>query len=276
MELMAQDFTFLTGLVRDQSGIVLDAGKEYLIETRLMPVANAAGLKSLSELANSLRKSPKGMLADKVVDAMTTNETTFFRDFFPFEDIRKTVLPDLMRNRSAVKELNIWCAAASSGQEPYSLAMLILENFPSLATDWKLNFIATDISREMLDRCQKGAYSQLEVNRGLPAALLARYFTHSGSSWILSDRVRKLVQFKPLNLIDGYPPHSQVDLVLIRNVLIYFDVETKKKILGKIRKVLKPDGYLFLGGSESTMNLDENFTRQQFDKAGCYRLGKPA
>jgi chemotaxis protein methyltransferase CheR len=275
---MTQDFVFLSGLVREQSGIVVEPGKEYLIETRLMPVANAAGLKSLSELANTLRRTPKGILADKVVDAMTTNETTFFRDFFPFEALKKSVLPELMRNRSATKEINIWCAASSSGQEPFSLAMLILENFPQLAMDWKLQFIATDISKEMLDRCQKGAYSQLEVNRGLPAALLARYFTQvsgAGSNWVLSEKVRKLVQFRMLNLIDGYPPMGQADIVLIRNVLIYFDLATKKKILAKIRKILKPDGYLFLGGSETTMNVDEGFTRVQFDKAGCYRLASP-
>jgi chemotaxis protein methyltransferase CheR len=272
MAVLPQDFSFLVGLVREQSGIVLDTGKEYLIESRLMPVAKAVGMQSLSELSNALRKSPRGELADKVVDAMTTNETTFFRDFFPFEALRKELMPELMKKRAATRELNFWCGAASSGQESYSVAMMLLEHFPQVALDWKFQYFATDLSKEMLERCRKGAYTQVEVNRGLPATLLAKYFTPAEGNWYISDKVKRLVQFRPLNLLDPLPPMPQMDIVFLRNVLIYFDVEVKRQILAKVRKVLKPDGYLFLGGAETTVNIDPHFARMPFDKAGCYRL----
>jgi chemotaxis protein methyltransferase CheR len=275
MALLAQDFTFLVSLIREQSGIVLDAGKEYLIESRLMPVAKAIGLQSLGDLTNALRKAPKGELAEKVVDAMTTNETTFFRDFFPFETLRLHILPDLIKKRGPSRELNFWCGAASSGQESYSIAMMILEHFPSIALDWKFQYYSTDISKEMLDRCRKGAYTQVEVNRGLPAALLAKYFAPAEGNWYISDKVKKLVQFRPLNLLDPLPPMPAMDIVFMRNVLIYFDVEVKKQILAKVRKILKPDGFLFLGGAETTVNIDPNFVRMPFDKAGCYRIAPP-
>lgn len=272
MAVLPQDFTVISSLVREQSGIVLDSGKEYLIESRLMPVAKAAGLQSLTELANVLRKAPRGELSQRVIDAMTTNETTFFRDFFPFEALRKELLPELVKKRAQAKELNFWCGAASSGQESFSVAMLILEHFPQIALDWKFQYFATDLSKEMLERCRKGAYSQVEVNRGLPAALLAKYFAPAEGQWYVSEKVKRLVQFRPLNLLDPLPPMPQMDIVFLRNVLIYFDVEVKKAILAKVRKVLKPDGYLFLGGAETTVNIDSHFVRMPFDKAGCYRL----
>jgi chemotaxis protein methyltransferase CheR len=272
MAVLPQDFSFLVGLVREQSGIVLDTGKEYLIESRLMPVAKAVGMQSLSELSNALRKNPRGELADKVVDAMTTNETTFFRDFFPFEALRKELMPEMLKKRAATRELNFWCGAASSGQESYSVAMMLLEHFPQVALDWKFQYFATDLSKEMLERCRKGAYTQVEVNRGLPATLLAKYFAPAEGNWYISDKVKRLVQFRPLNLLDPLPPMPQMDIVFLRNVLIYFDVEVKRQILAKVRKVLKPDGYLFLGGAETTVNIDPHFVRMPFDKAGCYRL----
>jgi len=275
MALLDQDFTFLSTLVRDQAGIVLDAGKGYLIESRLMPVAKAAGMNGLNELANALRKTPKGDLADLVVDAMTTNETTFFRDFFPFEALRLQVLPEIIKQKSDKKELNIWCAASSSGQEPFSIAMLLLEHFPQIALDWKLQFFATDLSREMLERCRKGAYSQVEVNRGLPALLLAKYFARADGQWFIQDKVKRMVQFRPMNLLDPFPVMPPMDIIFIRNVLIYFDVATKKQIFAKLRKVLRPEGFLFLGGAETTLNIDPNFTRLPFDKAGCYRFAGP-
>ncbi len=272
MAIQPQDFTFLTGLIREQAGIVLDAGKEYLIESRLMPLAKQMGIATLADLTSALRKTPKGELAERVIDAMTTNETTFFRDFFPFEALRLHLIPELLKKRSANKELNFWCGAASSGQESYSIAMMMLEHFPQVALDWKFQYFSTDISKEMLDRCRKGAYTQVEVNRGLPALLLAKYFAPAEGNWYISDKVKRLVQFRPLNLLDPLPPMPPMDIVFMRNVLIYFDVEVKKAILAKVRKILKPDGYLFLGGAETTVNIDPNFVRMPYDKAGCYKL----
>jgi chemotaxis protein methyltransferase CheR len=275
MAMVAQDFTFIAALVRNQAGIVLDSGKEYLLESRLMPVAKAAGLPTLTDLANALRKAPTGELADKVVDAMTTNETTFFRDFFPWEVLRLHLVPEFLKKRADRRELNFWCAAASSGQEPYSVSMMMLEHFPQVALDWKFQYFATDLSREMLDRCRKGAFTQVEVNRGLPAALLAKYFNPADGNWYVNEKIKRMVQFRPLNLLDPIPPMPPMDIVFMRNVLIYFDVETKKQILARVRKVLRPDGYLFLGGAETTVNIDPHFQRMPFDKAGCYKLITP-
>jgi chemotaxis protein methyltransferase CheR len=183
------------------------------------------------------------------------------------------VLPDLIARRSAVRELNIWCAASSSGQEPYSLAMLIRESFPKLAS-WKVRILATDLSTDILARAREGRYSQLEVNRGLPATLLVKYFQKRGCDWYLKDDIRNMVDYQIVNLSDRWPYLPLMDIVMIRNVLIYFAVETKKEILAKVRRVLKPDGYLFLGAAETTFSIDNSFERVQFERATCYQVRK--
>jgi len=218
-----------------------------------------------------MQAEPFQGLHRKAVEAMTTNETSFFRDFHPFEALKKFVLPDLLALRSAERTLNIWCAASSSGQEPYSLGMLIRENFPQLLS-WKLRILATDLSTEVLARAREGRYSQLEVNRGLPANLLVKYFQKQGCDWYLRDEIRRMVDFQIVNLSNAWPALPPVDIVMIRNVLIYFGIETKKEILAKVRRVLKPDGYLFLGGAETTFSIDESFERVQFERATCYRI----
>lgn len=262
---------FIRELILTRSAIVLEPEKDYLIQARLEPVAKEAGFSSIDELAQYLRKTPSGDLHQQVVEAMTTNETSFFRDVHPFDALKDQVLPDLMERRASTRSLSIWCGASSSGQEPYTMAMVLRENFPQLAT-WNLKFIATDISTQMLDKCREGKYSQLEVNRGLPAQLLIKYFEKKGMGWRLNEDIRNMIEFRQLNLAATWPSLPKIDLVFLRNVLIYFDIEMKKDILKKIRGVLEPDGYLFLGGAETTLNLDDNFQRVPLNGTSCYQM----
>jgi chemotaxis protein methyltransferase CheR len=277
MALTSFDSAFLRKLVRDRSGIVLGEDKTYLIESRLMPVARLHGLASLDGLVAKLRSNPPSALLKQVIEAMTTNETLFFRDAHPFEILGKLVLPDLMKKRAEQKTLSVWCAAASTGQEPYSLAMTIREQVPGLLNGWKLRMIGTDLSSEVLARARAGIYSQLEVARGMPAPLLAKYFQRqTDGTWLIREDLRQMFEFRELNLLDTYPFGDRFDIVLMRNVLIYFDLDTKRQILAKVRRVMAPDGYFFLGGAETTMNIDDAFERVNEGRGGGYRLRQPA
>jgi chemotaxis protein methyltransferase CheR len=200
-----------------------------------------------------------------------TTEPLFFRDHHPFEALRQTVIPDLISRRQAERRLSIWCAASASGQEPYSLAILFREHFPELA-GWKISLLASDVSREMLARAREGRYNQIEVNRGLPAALLVKYFEQHGTQWHIKPAIRSMVEFREINLAQAWPTLARMDLVLIRNVMIYFEVETKKTILGRLAGLLRPDGYLLLGGAETTFNLDDSYRRVEPIKSGFYQL----
>jgi chemotaxis protein methyltransferase CheR len=271
MPISGAEFRYIKDFVYQKAAIDLEPGKAYLVESRLQPLARREGFASLSEMIAKLRAQPTDGLHWLVVEAMTTNETYFFRDVHPFELLRTKVLPELIQRRSAQRQINIWCAAASSGQEPYSIMMLLREHFPELST-WKINFIATDISTEMLNRCREGCYSQLEVNRGLSAALLVKYFDKIGTEWKLKDELRRAIDFRQLNLAQPWPALPAMDIVFIRNVLIYFDVETKRPILARVRKLMNPDGYMFLGGAETTLNLDEAFKRVQVNHGAYYQL----
>ena len=271
MSITAPDFDYIQRLVRAQAGLVLEAGKEYLAESRLLPAARKEGLNSIEDLVARLRSRPVDGLHRRVVEAMTINETSFFRDFHPFELLRKFVLPDLVLRREAEQTLVIWCAASSSGQEPYSVAMLLREHFPSLL-GWRLRIIASDLSEEILARARQGRYSQLEVNRGLPASYLVKYFTKQGSEWQLKDEVRRMVEFQGINLTAPWPPLPIMDIIFMRNVLIYFEVDNKKLILSRVRRLLRDDGTLFLGGAETTLNLDDSFARSELERSGCYHL----
>lgn len=271
MKISTNDFEYISKLVLDLSAIVLEKGKEYLVESRIQPLAKKEGFDSIEELVKSLRSGPKNGLSTKVVDAMTTNETSFFRDIHPFETLKKFIIPDLIKKRAATKELNVWSGASSSGQEPYTFAMVLRDNFPELSS-WKINYISSDISNEMLDRCRKGVYSQLEINRGLPATLMVKYFERHGTEWQVKEDLRKMIDFRYLNLCDKWPLMPKMDLVLLRNVLIYFDIDMKKKILKQIQELLRPDGYLFLGAAETTLNLNESFERMDYKQSGCYRI----
>ena len=258
--LSAIDFSFVSTLVYGHAAIVLEPGKEYLVEARLTPLAQREGFASLAAFIAAMRKDRiPGPLHAKAVDALTTNETYFFRDFHPFEALRRTILPALLAQREASRQLTIWCAACSTGQEPYSLAMLLREHFPQLAS-WKVEIIATDLSPTVLLQAEAGRYNQIEINRGLPALYLVKYFVQQGTAWVLKPEIRKMVQFRPLNLIQPWPILPPCDLIFIRNVMIYFDVETKKTILKKLRHCLRPHGSLFLGSSETTLNLDPHWT----------------
>lgn len=268
----ADDYDFICKLLRDTSANVLESGKEYLVETRLAPILHRLALSSVRDLVARLRAPGNAALVVQVVDALMTTETSFFRDVHPFESLRKIVLPDLIRRRASERALSIWCVASSTGQEPYSLAMLLRESFPELKT-WKVSLLATDLSREVLARAREGRYNQLEVNRGLPAPLLLKYFERHGTQWQLSEEIRKLVDFREMNLSRPWPPLPRMDLVLNRNVMIYFDVATKKSILGRIAQLLRPDGYLLLGGAETTFNIEDSFRRVEALKAGFYQLG---
>lgn len=271
MSISAQDFDFVRRLVYSQAGIVVEPGKEYLVESRLGPLCRRENLDSIEALVGRLRSTTFQPLTKKLVDAMTTNETMFFRDVEPFEALRKHVLPELIAARRGVRRLNIWYAASSTGQEPYSVSMLIRSEFPELA-GWDITQLATDISPTVLQRAREGRYSQLEVNRGLPVKHLVTWFTKHGNDWQLKDEIRRMVTFEELNLTRPWPMTTPFDIVMLRNVMIYFDTDAKRDILRRVRGVLRPDGFLFLGGAESPMNLDDSFDRQQFERAGCYRL----
>ncbi|MFI5459915.1 MAG: CheR family methyltransferase [Isosphaerales bacterium] len=266
-----QEFDFIRKLLRDRSAITLEDGKQYLVESRLAPIVRELKLNSISDLVPLLRDPLSNGLQQQVVEAMVTTETTFFRDLHPFEAIRKSVIPDLIRRRQNERCLNIWCAACSTGQEPYSLVLLLREHFPELG-GWKVNILATDLSRDVLARAREGRYSQIEINRGLPAALLVKHFRQHGTSWQLHDDLRGMVNFQELNLVRAWPPLPRMDLVFLRNVMIYFDVETKKVILGRMASVLQSDGYLLLGGAETTFNLNDAYKRLEQFKTGFYQL----
>ena len=269
----ASEFHYIRRLVLEESAIVLEEDKQYLVESRLLPLARREGFDSIATMIASLGPKRFDGLHRKVVEAMTTNETSFFRDFHPFEALRKSIVPEFILRRAYNKELNFWSAACSSGQEPYSLAMLLQEYFPSLAA-WSVRIIATELSAEMLARAREGRYSQLEVNRGLPARLLVKYFRQHGTEWQIREDLRRRVEFQILNLAELWPLLPPMDLILMRNVLIYFGLDTKKKILGRVRQLLNRDGFLFLGGAETTFNVDDAFERVQFDRTICYRVRK--
>lgn len=271
MVITSEEFDFIARLVEQRTGIVLEKGKEYLVEGRLMPLVRREGQASMADLVDRLKAGALAEpLARRVCEAMTTNETSFFRDIHPFDVLRKHVLPPLMERRRASRELNIWCAASSTGQEPYTVAMILLESFPELK-DWKVWFTATDISTEVLTRARSGRYTQLEVNRGLPASLLVKYFNRDGLEWEISPALRKMIDFREMNINGSWIPMPRLDLIFMRNILIYFSVETKRQILGKARKLLREDGGLFLGGAETTLNIDPCYERVPFDRSGFYR-----
>jgi chemotaxis protein methyltransferase CheR len=265
----ASAFSFVTELVKQQAAIVLRPGKEYLVESRLLPLAREAGLEDVSALVARLQSRPDDVLRRQIVEAMTTNETSFFRDRDPFTALSQAILPELCRHRSATHRINIWSAACSTGQEPYSIAMAVLDH-PLVTSDWQVEVLATDINEEILDRARQAKFSQLEVNRGLPAAMLARHFERAETDFRVVAAVRKMVRFKSLNLAESFEL-PQMDVVFLRNVLIYFDPATKTQVLQRVRRVLRPDGYLFLGGAETTLGLDDGFDRVTVGSTIAYR-----
>jgi chemotaxis protein methyltransferase CheR len=270
------DFEYVRGLVRNESSIILDDSKTYLVTSRLLPLARANGFTTVGAFISKLQASPHGELHEKAVEALVTTETSFFRDLHPFFAIRDEILPELIEKRSTTsRSLSIWSAGCSSGQEPHSLAMILRDRFPSLVS-WSLQLLASDLSNQMVEKARNGVYSQLEVNRGLPAPYLVRFFDQSEDQWILKTELRTMFRFFQQNLTEEWSSVPSVDILLLRNVLIYFDVATRQKILRQVRKILRADGYLVLGSAETTLNLDELFDRVRIGKAVFYQVAKGA
>ena len=263
-------FDFVRDVLRLRSAHHLDDDKTYLVETRLAPVAWRHGFRSVETFLQRLQKHANESLLAEIVEAMAINETFFFRDDQAFEVLRRKVLPELVERRSQVRCLNIWSAACASGQEPYSIAILLRHYFPALAR-WNVRLIASDLSAAMLDRGRQGRYSDLEVARGLSPELLAVYFERKDNYWQIQDDLRRMVDFRRINLSGPWPELPAMDLILLRNVLIYFDVPTRQRILSKVRKVLQPDRYLLLGGAETTYNLTNEFVPVAFEQTSVYR-----
>jgi chemotaxis protein methyltransferase CheR len=252
------DYDFLRKALKQRSGLVLSADKQYLVESRLLPIARKAGFGNLGELVAALKRGDTDALMTTVVEAMTTNETFFFRDKTPFENFRSAVLPALLGSRRASRTIRIWCAAASTGQEPYSLAMALKEVEGSVA-GWRIDIIATDLASGVLAKAQAGIYSQFEVQRGLPIQLLIKYFAKVGDMWQIAPEIRAMVKFKQLNLLADFSALGTFDLIVCRNVLIYFDQETKIGLLNRLGRITASDGYLVLGAAETVVGLTDSF-----------------
>jgi len=267
-----EDFDFVSRLIKSKSGLVLSEDKTYLLESRLMPIARKRGMKDLGELIGAMRGGDRQLVED-VVDAMTTNESFFFRDTKPFDQFRHVVLPHMIKARASKRHLRIWCAAASSGQEPYSLAM-ILDEFKSQLSGWRVEIIGTDISREILTKARAGMYSQFEVQRGLPINLLVKYFQKKEDQWQISADIRSKVQYKEFNLLEDFRPLGQFDIVYCRNVLIYFDQPTKSDVLARVSALMPDDGFLFLGGAETVLGISDKF-KPLARQRGIYQLNRP-
>jgi len=264
------DFDFVAKLLKERSGLVLSKDKSYLLESRLMPVARRRGMKGLDELVAAIRRMDPALVKD-VTEAMTTNESFFFRDTKPFDQFRERVLPSLLAARKDKRQIRIWCAACSSGQEPYSLA-IILKEMETKLSGWRIDIVATDLSTEILEKAKAGLYSQFEVQRGMPIALLVKYFQKKDEMWQIDARLRGMVQYRPLNLLtDVRSTLGTFDVVFCRNVLIYFDQETKGKVLADISKVMAPDGFLYLGGAETVLGISDKF-RPIVGQRGMYEL----
>jgi chemotaxis protein methyltransferase CheR len=263
-----QDYEYLQRLLKARSGLALSADKHYLVESRLLPVARKAGLFNLTGLVAKLKGPNSEALVVEVVEAMTTNESFFFRDKVPFDHFRETVMPALLAARAKSRRIRIWCAAASTGQEPYTLAICLKEMGKDLK-GWRVEIVATDISTEVLQKAKSGIYSQFEVQRGLPVLLLIKYFSQVGEMWQVAPELRGMVKFKPLNLLDDFSRLGLFDVVFCRNVLIYFDQATKSEVLDRIAAVTEPDGFLALGGAETVVGLSNRF-KPIVDKRGLY------
>lgn len=265
-----EDFQYMADLLKKRSGLVLNADKAYLLESRLMPVARAQNIKGVDELIAQVKATKDEKLLVEVTEAMTTNESFFFRDIKPFDMFKDHVLPHILEKCAAKKSFRIWCAAASNGQEPYSLAMLLKEEGAKL-NGWRYEIVGTDISKQVLEKAEKGLYSQFEVQRGLPITMLVKYFDKADDQWQLKPEIRAMVQYKYFNLLDDLSPLGHFDIVFCRNVLIYFDQPTKGVVLAGISKLMPDFGMLFLGGAETVLGVSDKFKPVQGQR-GVYAL----
>jgi chemotaxis protein methyltransferase CheR len=261
------DYEFLRKLLKERSGLDLSSDKQYLVESRLIPLARKAGLPGITELVQKMKAGSDALTSD-VVEAMTTNETFFFRDKIPFDHLRETILPSIMRARAGRRSMRIWCAASSTGQEPYSIAMCLKALGPALA-GWRVEIIATDLSQGVLEKARAGIFSQFEVQRGLPIQMLVQHFTQVGELWQLNADIRAMVQHRQLNLLQDFSHLGTFDVIFCRNVLIYFDQDTKTGIFNRLGKMLESDGFLVLGAAESVVGISDAF-RPHPERRGLY------
>ena len=268
----APEYEYLRKLLKERSGLDLSADKQYLIESRLLPLARKAGLSGIPELVQKLQGGSSALIAS-VVEAMTTNETFFFRDKVPFDHFRDTIMPEVLKARAARRSVRIWCAAGSTGQEPYSLAMTLKEMSAAL-TGWRVEIIATDLSQEVLEKAKAGVYSQFEVQRGLPIQMLMKYFKQTGETWQVNPELRAMIQHRQLNLLQDFSHLGTFDVIFCRNVLIYFDQETKINIFNRLARQIEPDGFLVLGAAETVVGLTDTF-KPIADRRGLYRPNDP-
>jgi chemotaxis protein methyltransferase CheR len=262
------DYEYLRKLLRERSGLDLSADKQYLVESRLVPLARRAGLAGIGELVQKVKGGAETLTID-VIEAMTTNETFFFRDKIPFDHLRQGVIPELMQARAAKRSLRIWCAASSTGQEPYSIAMLLKE-FSAELSGWRVEIVATDISLGVLEKARAGIFSQFEVQRGLPIQLLVKHFRQVGELWQINADIRAMVQHRQVNLLQDFSHLGQFDVIFCRNVLIYFDHDTKLGVFNRLARSLEPDGVLALGAAESIVGITEAF-KPYPERRGLYR-----
>jgi len=268
-QLTEQNYQFLKEHLYRESGLVLENGKNYLLESRLIPIVKRQKMSTLNDLCAALQRNPKNGLHREVVEAMTTNETMFFRDTTLWRELKTTILPELIELRKQTRRLRFWSAASSSGQEAHSLAMALIEMGLG---GWDVQILGTDLSQPVVERARSGQYSQLEVNRGVPAPYLVKYFTRNGLQWEVKDEVKRWVRFEQLDLRQKLTAYGSFDIVFCRNVLIYFDVPTKQRILKEIRGTLFRGGYLVLGSAETVLNLDNSFERRSLTRASFYRV----
>ena len=273
MILSTADYEFVQRLLLERAAIRINVEQEYLVRSRLEPVAKRAGLSGLTALVEQLRREPYGALHSEVVEAMTTNETSFFRDVHPFETLRSVVLPEIIARKGADRTLRVWSAACATGQEPYSLAML-LNDTPKLA-GFRIQIIATDLSRPILAKAQQGSYNSLEVGRGLPARMLAQHFERVGTAFQIRPHLRSMIEWRQLNLAGPWPALPIFDIVFMRNVLIYFPQATNEAVLKNVRNTLHPQGYLFLGTTENMLGLAVGFETVTKGKTMFYRPAAP-
>lgn len=272
MPLTKERFDYISELANRRSAIVLKPGKEYLVQSRLEPLARTGGFESIGVFIDEMRrKGGFGEMHKLVVEALTTNETLFFRDLHPFEALKNKLIPEVMARRASERRLDIWSGASSTGQEAYSIAMMLRETFPELSS-WKVTIIGTDLSSKAVEKARNGIYSQLEVNRGLPMPLLVKYFDKVEGGWQIKPELRKMVDFRQMNLIEPWQGLPRFDLVMMRNVLIYFDLPIRKQILDGIQNTIHPDGALFLGASETTLNVVDNWKAESCGRTVVYRI----
>jgi len=270
--MQAQDFQYLANILKQRSGLALSDDKEYLIESRLLPIARSRNLADIGQLCNFLRTTHNNeALLVEITEAMTTNESSFYRDIKPYESLRNIVLPMIMEQNSVLKSIRIWSAACSTGQEPYTISMCLQEDMAKLA-GWRFEIVASDLAKKVVDKAKEGVYSQFEAQRGLPIQMLVKYFSSlPDSSWQIKDTIRNMVQFKTQNLLEDYGVLGKFDIVFCRNVLIYFDEPTKAQITEKMAKTLAPRGILILGATESLVDPNARFEQLE-NFRGAYRL----